>query len=127
MGVSVWQRHLVFPIGRHTLMHTWVPKTPSSSRTAHGVDSAELVEGVYTAFMAVSKGADGLLEWYQMVMPRNLDRVGLAGAVLLRDYLKAIGRVELGVLSTRLEAFEGLCACFQMTPAEGTHDGKRPT
>ena len=27
MGVSLWERRLVFPIGRHSLMHTcWVPR-----------------------------------------------------------------------------------------------------
>jgi len=127
MGVSVWQRQLVFPIGRHTLMHTWVPDTPASSLADDGVDDAELVEGVHTAVMAISKGANGLLGWYEVIMPQNLARVGLAGAVLVRDYLQAIDRKELGNLHTRLEAFEGLCEFFRTTPAEETQDGKPRT
>jgi len=126
MGVSIWQRQLVFPIGRHTLMHTWVPKTPASSLATDAGDNAELVEGVYTTVMAVSKGADGLLEWYEVIMLRNLARVGLSGAVLLREYLQAIDREELGVLGTRLEAFEGLCEFFTSAPTESISGGKGP-
>lgn len=32
MGVSLWERRLVFPIGRHSMMHTWVPDTRARSR-----------------------------------------------------------------------------------------------
>jgi len=126
MGVSVWQRQLVFPIGRHTLMHTWVPKTPASSLADHGGDNAELVESVYTAITAVSKGAAGLLEWYEVIMPRNLDRVGLSGGVLLRDYLQAIDREDLRTLHTRLEAFQGLCEFFRDAPTVSMTGGKGP-
>jgi hypothetical protein len=58
---------------------------------------------------------------------RNLDRVRLDGEVLLRVYLQVIDREELGVLSMRLKAFEGLCAYFQTAPTEKPRTGSGRT
>jgi hypothetical protein len=113
MGVSIWHRRLIFPIGRHTIMHTWVPKTPWPSFQAHRGDTTRLADGVLASLQAVSKGSAGLWEWYPIIMARNLEHLGLDGGVQLQVYLEAIDRAELGVLSTRLKAFEGLCEFFQ--------------
>jgi hypothetical protein len=116
MGVSIWHRRLIFPIGRHTIMHTWVPKTPWPSLQAHGGDTTRLGAGVLSSLQAVSKGSDGLWEWYPIIMARNLGQLALDGDVRLQDYLEAVERAESDVLSNRLKAFEGLCEFFQSGP-----------
>lgn len=120
MGVSVWNRRLVFPIGRHSLMHTWVPNTPSASLSEHRDNVGALVDGVHESLHRVARGSDGLWKWYETIMPRNLEHFGLSGDVSLRDYLEAVA-AEVPALSSRLKAFEGLCAFFQSDP----HDGSR--
>src|SRR5688572_25666900 len=44
--VSIRYRRLVFPIGRHSLMHTWVPETRAPTLAAHGGRSRDLAETV---------------------------------------------------------------------------------
>jgi hypothetical protein len=112
MGVSVWNRRLVFPIGRHSLMHTWVPKTPSASLRDHTDHPEELTDGVYRALQGVARGSDGLWQWYETIMPRNLEHFGLRGDVSLRVYMEAVA-AEAPKLGSRLKAFDGLCQSFQ--------------
>jgi hypothetical protein len=112
-GVSVWQRQLVFPIGRHTMMHTWVPgsRTPTLDKHMRRVD--ELVQTVYEAIGFVSRGSEGLWEWYRQVMHFNLGRLGISADVTLHDYMLLLSRKELGFLNDRLLRFEGLCEFFK--------------
>jgi hypothetical protein len=112
MGVSVWNQRLVFPIGRHSLMHTWIPKTPSASLHDHGSRTDELADGVYHAVRGVARGSDGLWQWYETIMPRNLEHFGLRGDVSLRVYMEAVA-AEAPKLGSRLKAFDGLCQFFQ--------------
>jgi hypothetical protein len=109
MGVSVWNRRLVFPIGRHSLMHTWASWTPSEPLDGRGDDVAT---GVYKALRIIGRGTDGLWQWYEMIMPRNLEHFGLSGDVSLRVYMEAVA-AEAPALSSRLKAFDGLCQMFQ--------------
>ena len=46
------EMNLVFPIGRHSIMHTWVPDTRRPSVAAHGGDSGRLARTVYNALTA---------------------------------------------------------------------------
>ena len=124
MGVSVWNRQLIFPIGRHSLMHTWVPDTPSASLHNHQSHPDDVVAGVYHALGGISRGAEGLSQWYQTIVPRNLKRFGLAGDVSLRAYIEAV-TAEAPALSTRLEAFDGLCRLFQSDPLETAERNSR--
>jgi len=117
MGVSVWNRRLIFPIGRHSLMHTWVPDTPSASLGDGENDGDTLAEGVHGALQGIARGTDGLWLWYATIMPRNLRRFGLKGDVSLREYMDAVA-AEAPALSTRLEAFDGLCRLFQPDPLQ---------
>jgi hypothetical protein len=117
MAVSVWNRRLIFPIGRHSLMHTWVPDTPSPSLSDHGNDPEALAESVYTALSGVARGTDGLSQWYRTIMPRNLKTFGLKGDVSLREYIEAVA-AEAPAVGNRVEAFEGLCRLFQSDPLE---------
>ncbi len=112
MGVSVWNRRLVFPTGRHSLMHAWVPKTPSAARSDHGNEVEAQAAGVHAALQGIEHGSDGLWHWYALVMPRNLQHFGLEGDVSLLEYLEAVA-AGAPALSTRLEAFDGLCRFFQ--------------
>jgi hypothetical protein len=114
MGVSVWDRRLVFPIGPHSLMHTWASWTPSEPLDGRGDDVAT---GVYKALRIIGRGTDGLWQWYEMIMPRNLEHFGLSGDVSLRVYMEAVA-AEAPALSTRLKAFDGLCQMSQY----GTRD-----
>jgi len=118
MGVSVWNRHLVFPIGRHSLMHTWVPNTPSASLRDHHRPE-ELATGVYHALRGISRATDGLSQWYQMIMPRNLEHFGFVGDVSLREYIEAVAREDPS-LHGRMEAFDGLCQLFRFGPPQTT-------
>jgi hypothetical protein len=123
MGVSVWTRSLVFPIGRHSFMHTWVPENVSPTLAAHGGQVHALAQTVSGALQGIRAGSDRLHQWYRTIMARNLEVLGLAGGVPLRDYLAAIARARIGCLSTRLVAFEGLCefvktALSQPQPAQ---------
>jgi hypothetical protein len=113
MGVSVWERRLIFPIGRHTMMHTWVPGAKPGSPAAHGGDGDALAETVYESLQVVSKGREGLEAWYPFVMAYNLRRLGFQGEVRLSAYLAAVEREELAVLAQRLVRFEGLCEFFK--------------
>jgi hypothetical protein len=81
-----------------------VPKTPSASLRAHRDHPEELAEGVYHALQGVARGADSLWEWYEIIMPRNLEHFGLSGDVSLRVYMEAVA-AEAPAMSSRLKAF----------------------
>jgi hypothetical protein len=130
-GVSVWQRQLVFPIGRHTMMHTWVPGSRTPTLKGFGVTARasgrlrpaaategprygdEFVQTVYESIGFVSRGSEGLWEWYRQVMHFNYGRLGISADVTLRDYMLLLSRKELGFLNDRLLRFEGLCEFFK--------------
>jgi hypothetical protein len=96
----------------------WVPKTPSASLHDHGGRSEELADGVYHALQGVARGSKGLWQWYETIMRRNLEHFGLSGNVSLRIYLEAVA-AEAPALSTRLQAFDGLCQFFPLPGSAG--------
>lgn len=105
MGVSVWERQLIFPIGRHSLMHTWVPEPGGESRAG-----GDAVASTYRTLQTVFTGSDGLRRWGRLRLAHNLRTLGLEGDVSLRSYLEAVIRYhgEVG-LTTRIAAFDGMC------------------
>lgn len=112
MGVSLWHRSLVFPIGRHSLMHTWVPDTRPPTIAAHRGRSRDLATTVHTAATAVSKGSEGLLQWSAIIVSRHLQHLGLPGGTYLNEYLAAMAKQGTGY--TRWSAFAELCEFFNM-------------
>jgi hypothetical protein len=116
MGVSVWNRRLVIPVGRHSIMHSWVPRTAAQPLpTGQEIDLDELAETLAATLQDISKTTDLLWKWYRTSMKRNLKRFGLKSGVSLREYMEAVV-AEKPALSTRLEAFEGLCKRFRSKP-----------
>jgi hypothetical protein len=113
MGVSIWERRLVFPIGRHTMMHAWVPEAEPGSIAAHGGVPSVLAETVHESLQTVPGGTNGLWAWYPFVVNYNLRRLGFDEDVRLEDYLAAVEREKLACLSQRLVRFEGLCEFFK--------------
>ena len=115
VGVTMWHRQLVFPIGRHSLMHTWVPNTRTPPLAGHGGDVDALARSVYEAGVAVINGGDRLHQWAPLIVRRNVERLGLRGDVHLLEYLLATVRQQF---SPRLEAFGDLCEFVRaLTPA----------
>jgi hypothetical protein len=113
MGVSVWNRSLVIPIGRHSLMHSWVPRAEAQPFPPGGEVDLDDFAATFAAMLNnISDASDLLWKWYRTSMKRNLKRYGLKGKVSLREYIAAVS-AEKPALSTRLEAFEGLCKLFQ--------------
>ena len=53
MGVSLWHQSLVMPIGRHTLMHTFVPETRPSTLAGHEGHVVALAATVHASIKAV--------------------------------------------------------------------------
>jgi hypothetical protein len=108
MGVSAWERRLIFPIGRHSLMHVWVPDTLPPSLTAHGDDPAALAADVYQTLRLMNSGFEALNGWYRFIVLWRLRRLGLRETVTLEDYWNAVRRDDLNVLSVKVDAFAGL-------------------
>lgn len=117
MGVSVWDQCLVFPIGRHSLMHTWVPRTAAPTLAAHGGRTNTLAGAVFAVIQSVSKGSEYLSQWNAVVVAQNLTGLGLSGGLPLSEYMTAVVRAGLGCFNTRLQAFEGLCEFLKNSPA----------
>lgn len=117
MGVSLWERRLVFPIGRHSMMHTFVPDAPAPSLATHDRCGSDEVQKVHGAITAISRGSDGLRQWSAIVVRSHLQRLGLPGGTLLLEYLDAIAKDRTG--GTRWAAFAELCEFFR-APAGGT-------
>jgi hypothetical protein len=111
MGVDVWNRRLIFPIGRHSLMHTWLPSTVLPSPAKGEINFDELADSLHATLQTVSQAMDQLWKWQRTIMKRNFKRLGLKGDQPLRAYIEAVaaGKPPL----SRLEAFEGLCRLFQ--------------
>jgi hypothetical protein len=110
MDLSLREGRLVIPIGRHSLMHTWVPNTLAPSLAAHGGSAADLAQTVMTAASAVFGGTDRLWEWSPTIVARHLRHLGLPGSTPLIEYLGAIdGR---GTGTTRLGLFAELSEFF---------------
>lgn len=105
MGVSIWERHLIFPIGRHSLMHAWVPE-PVRASHANG----DPVTGTCRKLQTIVTGSDGVGRWGRLRLAHNLAMLGLKGDIPLHSYLDAMTRYhgEIG-LQTRMDAFEGMC------------------
>jgi hypothetical protein len=122
MGVSLWERHLVFPIGRHSMMHNWVPKTPPATPIAHGGNAAGPALSVYTTLKAVFSGSDLLEQWSQRYVAENLARLRLRGGVSLVRYLAAQEKAE--ERPTRCEAFAAMCEFVRYAPR--THEPETP-
>jgi endogenous inhibitor of DNA gyrase (YacG/DUF329 family) len=107
MGVSLWERRLVIPIGRHSLMHAFVPAPRTPSLAAHGGDVGALASTVHTAMMAISIGSERLSLWSAAVVSRHLKRLGLAGGTSVSQYLAANARDEES--PTRWSLFAEMC------------------
>jgi hypothetical protein len=109
MGASIWARRLIMPIGRHTLMHTWVPADPHASSAP--IDEPD---EILTTIRAIVNRWEVLDQWYQETVGRNLAALGMEGDVPLHDYVRAIGRGSGKVNPGKRECFKGLCARFQL-------------
>lgn len=107
MGVSLWERRLVIPIGRHTMMHTWVPNTRMPSLAAHGGDARRLAETVHGALTAISVSSEPLSRWSAVVVSRHLKRLGLPGGTPVSRYLAANASDE--ERPTRWGLFAAMC------------------
>jgi hypothetical protein len=110
MAVSIWNRKLIFPIGRHSMMHMWVPETPEPTLPAHGGDVDTLAESLMASIGGVISGGEVLSKWYPKVMARNFEEMGLAGNVELKRYVEAVVEKES---PNRIQAFEGLCEFYK--------------
>ena len=110
MGVSLWERRLVFPIGRHSLMNNFVPASRAPSLAAHGGRARDLAETVLAAVIRIGKGSDGLRQWSAIIVSRQLERLALPGGTPLVEYLDAV--TEKGTGTTRWAVFAELCEFF---------------
>jgi hypothetical protein len=111
---SIRQGRLIVPIGRHTLMHTWVPKAVTTSRDGPLSPADEADEILATMETIVDRYAH-LSRWYQTTVARSLTALGIQGDVLLHHYLEALTSSHQAgkALPTRFELFRGLCEHFQ--------------
>jgi hypothetical protein len=117
MGVSLWERRLVIPVGRHSMMHTWVPDARAPSLAAHGGSVDRLAETVHGTLTVMTRGRAGLSEWSAIVVSRHLRRVRLKGGTSLATYLSAIEKDKKA--PTRWALFAELCE-FMRTPSPGS-------
>ena len=112
--VSIRHRRLVFPIGRHSLMHTWVPAARLPTLAAHGGKPRKLAKTVHAATRAVATGSEGLRQWSAIIVSRHLRHLGLPGGTHLHEYLAAVAKRGTGC--TRRAAFAELCEFFNVSP-----------
>lgn len=114
MGATLWERRLVIPIGRHSLMHTYVPRAREPWPGHVGTQSVETVHATLT-----SVGARSALmqQWSDRSVARHLHHAGLPGGVRLTDYLDAVK--ERGTGTTRWAMFAEFCE-FIRDPATCT-------
>lgn len=126
MGASIWARRLIMPIGRHTIMHGWVPRTPVPTLAAHDGDAEALAETVETGLNAVVNRTGHLWTWYRSLVPRHLAALGLRGGVFLHEYLLALERDSEGdrrAVPGRFPLFQGLCEHFLVGHESGSAHG----
>lgn len=112
MGVSLWERRLVIPIGRHTMMHTWVPNTRQPSLAAHNGDVRRLAETVHGALTAIFVSSEQLSKWSAVVVSHHLKRLGLPGGTPVSRYLAAHASDE--ERPTRWELFAEMCEFIRL-------------
>lgn len=106
MAATMAVGRLVFPIGRHSLMHTWVPSTPAPTLAAHGGDVDALARTVVSAVNTIGARQALVEAWAQRCVAENLSQLRLAHGVSLRDYLVA---VLARPRPARLHVFAALC------------------
>lgn len=106
MGVSVWERRLIFPIGPHSIMHGFVPDTVAA---IPGSEPDPPFEGLERTVSALMSGYEVLEQWYQMAVPWRLNALGLRAPISLRDYAEVVEERDWSVLSHKTDAFEELC------------------
>ena len=116
MGVSLWERRLVFPIGRHSLMHTFVPEAKAPSLTAHSGDVGRLAETVHKAITTIVASSDARSQWSANIVSRHLRRLRLRGGTPVARYLAAMAKDEKA--PTRWALFAEFCE-FIRTPSPG--------
>lgn len=110
MAATMFAGRLVFPIGRHSLMHTWVPNTRTPTLAAHGGNGEALAATVLAAIDSISGGTAMMEDWAGRLAKENLRRLKLPHGTPLRDYLAAlIADRDVGV-TNRLQAFGRFCA-----------------
>ena len=106
MAITLWEGQLVFPIGRHSLMHTWVPDTRPANLPGHAGDAGALAESVHRAVVKLTKGRDRLQAWAPVVIRQHVERLRLRGSVYVSQYLLTCVRRHY---CPTLQAFRGLC------------------
>lgn len=107
MAATMLAGRLVFPIGRHSIMHLWVPGTRTPSLAAHGGDGDALAASVAAAIAPIDDGLTVVEGWTAWQVKDNVSRLALGHGVSLREYLIAV----LGDQPVdKLQAFGRLCA-----------------
>jgi hypothetical protein len=106
MAITIWEGQLVFPIGRHSLMHTWVPNTRPANLPGHAGDAGALSDSVHRVLVNLTKGGDRLHAWAPMIVRQHVERLRLRGSVYVSEYLLTCVRRRY---SPTLQAFSGLC------------------
>jgi hypothetical protein len=106
MAITVWEGQLIFPIGRHSLMHMWVPITRPASLPGHNGDAQALVRSVHRAAVGLIKGGDRVYAWAPLIIKQHVERLRLRGSVYVSEYLLTSTRRQYCPV---LEAFSGLC------------------
>ena len=126
MGVSIWEQRLVLPIGRHSLMHTFVPGVRVASPVAQIPSRDEVAANLVTGVRAVSAGGDLLRLWATTCVAHNMKTLRLRGGVRLITYLEAVE--ESKTLRSRLGAFTELCAFVRASAATSVsrNENSRP-
>lgn len=103
--LSLRAGRLIFPIGPHSLMHTWVPTTLGASDG----DAGTLADGLYRTGVAIQGGFAVLEKWYGRLVPWRLQQLGLDRDVSLHDYIAAAGQQGWDAPESKAAAFEWLC------------------
>ena len=100
---------LIFPVGRHSLMHLWVPGKVPPTLAAHGGDTHALANSVSEATDAVRATPLTLEEWGRIIARRNLERLKLDGEPPLSMYLLELVRRGVANANTCEAAFADMC------------------
>jgi len=114
MGVSLWERRLVFPIGRHSLMHAWVPQDRNPLRAARASSGDRALETVHDTIKVIVASSDAQSQWSANIVSRHLKRLRLPGGTPVSSYLAALEKDE--EVPTRWALFAEFCE-FIRTPS----------